>query len=89
LFQDAVKKKSFFFDSPKEIHQGDVEAAFKNADHVIEGEARMSGQEHFYLETNCTIAVPKGEDDEIELFCSTQNPSETQVSIAQFNLFSM
>jgi xanthine dehydrogenase molybdopterin-binding subunit B len=47
----------------------------------------MSGQEHFYLETHCTIAVPKGEDDEMELFCSTQNPTETQVEIAHFSCF--
>ncbi|PNF38422.1 Xanthine dehydrogenase, partial [Cryptotermes secundus] len=76
--EDAIKKKSFFFNSPKEIYQGDIEAAFRSANHVLDGEARMSGQEHFYLETHCTIAVPKGEDDEMELFCSTQNPSETQ-----------
>ena len=36
-------------------------------------------QEHFYLETQVTIAVPKGEDGEMELFVSTQNPSYTQV----------
>jgi len=56
-----------------------VEAAFKSADHIVTGEVRMGGQEHFYLETNCAIAVPKGEDDEMEIFCSTQNPTETQV----------
>lgn len=36
-------------------------------------------QEHFYLETQATIAVPKGEDGEMELFVSTQNPAFTQV----------
>ena len=36
-------------------------------------------QEHFYLETQATIAVPKGEDSEMELFVSTQNPTYTQV----------
>jgi len=36
-------------------------------------------QEHFYLETQVTIAVPKGEDGEMELFVSTQNPTFTQV----------
>ena len=36
-------------------------------------------QEHFYLETQATIAVPKGEDGEMELFVSTQNPTLTQV----------
>ena len=36
-------------------------------------------QEHFYLETQVTIAVPKGEDGEMELYVSTQNPTRTQV----------
>ena len=36
-------------------------------------------QEHFYLETQVTIVVPKGEDGEMELFVSTQNPTFTQV----------
>ena len=39
----------------------------------------MGGQEHFYLETNACLAVPKGEDGEMELFVSTQNANETQV----------
>lgn len=39
----------------------------------------IGGQEHFYLETNCTIAVPRGEDGEMELFVSTQSASKTQV----------
>jgi hypothetical protein len=49
------------------------------ADHVMEGEVNMGGQEHFYLETHAVLAVPKGEDDEIELFVSTQIPTMTQV----------
>lgn len=81
--EDAIQKKSFFPGCPKEICRGDVEAALKNADHIVTGEARMGGQEHFYLETHCTIAVPKGEDDEMEIFCSTQNPTETQRVIAE------
>lgn len=43
------------------------------------GEMYLGGQEHFYLETHCTLAVPKGEDGEMELFVSTQNPMKTQV----------
>ena len=46
---------------------------------MIEGEVHIGGQEHFYLETNATLAVPKNEDGEMELFVSTQNPTETQV----------
>uniref|UniRef100_A0A673BUX2 xanthine dehydrogenase n=1 Tax=Sphaeramia orbicularis TaxID=375764 RepID=A0A673BUX2_9TELE len=36
------------------------------------GDMHMGGQEHFYLETNVTLAVPK-EDGEMELFVSTQS----------------
>ena len=61
---------------------GDVEAGFKQADHVIEGEAHMGGQEHFYLEDHATLACPLGEDGEMELFVSTQNPTETQVMVS-------
>lgn len=49
------------------------------ADDIVEGEISMGGQEHFYLETHASLAVPRGEDGEMELFVSTQNPTETQV----------
>lgn len=41
----------------------------------------MGGQEHFYLETNVTLAVPREEDGEMELFISSQSPSDSQVTI--------
>lgn len=59
------------------IKNGDVETAFKSADHVFSGVARMGGQEHFYLETNACVAIPKPEDGEMEVWASTQNPTET------------
>uniref|UniRef100_A0AAY4DHY6 FAD-binding PCMH-type domain-containing protein n=1 Tax=Denticeps clupeoides TaxID=299321 RepID=A0AAY4DHY6_9TELE len=46
-------------------------------------EIHIGGQEHFYLETNCTVAVPKGEDGEMELFVSTQTASKTQALVAK------
>ncbi|KAK6400373.1 hypothetical protein LTR95_019313, partial [Oleoguttula sp. CCFEE 5521] len=39
--------------------------------------------EHFYLETNAAVAIPKPEDGEMEIWSSTQNPSETQAYVAQ------
>lgn len=59
--------------------KGRTEEAIKTAELVRSGELHMGGQEHFYLETHCTLAVPKGEDNEIEVFCSTQHASEVQV----------
>ena len=43
----------------------------------------MSGQEHFYLETHAVLVVPKGEDEEIDIVCSTQNPSEVQEVVSK------
>lgn len=45
----------------------------------------IGGQEHFYLETNVTLAVPRGEDGEMELFVSTQSAAKTQVTILTTN----
>lgn len=55
--------------------------AFAEASHILEGEVHIGGQDHFYLETHATIAVPR-EEDELEIFCSTQHPSEVQKLIA-------
>ncbi|ORX63815.1 putative xanthine dehydrogenase HxA [Basidiobolus meristosporus CBS 931.73] len=79
--EEAIEKESFV-PAPREIIRGDVDEAFKNCDHVFEGETKIGGQEHFYLETNACIVVPK-EGDEIEIFSSTQNPTETQHVVAK------
>jgi len=73
--------KSFFPGFPKRIIKGDVDKAFAEAVHILEGEVRIGGQEHFYLETNATIVVPR-EENELEVFCSTQHPTEIQKLIA-------
>uniref|UniRef100_A0A8C3L491 Xanthine dehydrogenase/oxidase n=1 Tax=Chrysolophus pictus TaxID=9089 RepID=A0A8C3L491_CHRPC len=75
--QVTIEKQSFI--KPiKRIKKGDVKKGFEESDHVLEGEMYIGGQEHFYLETHCTLAVPKGEDGEMELFVSTQNLMKTQ-----------
>ena len=74
--EEAIEKESFH-NMYREIKNGDTEEAFKNSDYVFTGTARMGGQEHFYLETNACLVVPKPEDGEMEIFCSTQNANET------------
>jgi len=61
----------------------DIDEALARCDNVIQGSARMGGQEHFYLETNACIVLPKLEDGEMEIFSSTQNLTETQEYVAQ------
>jgi xanthine dehydrogenase/oxidase len=74
--EEAIEAESFY-GHYRFIKCGDTEEAFKNADHVFEGISRMGGQEHFYLETNACLAIPKPEDGEMEIWSGTQNPTET------------
>jgi len=74
--EEAIVKESYFTHF-RYIKKGGTEGAFAKADHVFSGVARMGGQEHFYLETQACVVVPKPEDGEIEVYSSTQNPSET------------
>ncbi|KAL1381978.1 xanthine dehydrogenase/oxidase [Phyllosticta capitalensis] len=80
--EEAIEAQSFM-DHYRYIKKGDTEEAFKNCDHVFEGVARMGGQEHFYLETHACVVIPKHEDGEMEVWSSTQNPTETQSYVAQ------
>lgn len=52
---------------------GDVEKAFDSGecDHIIEGEVKMGGQEHFYLEPQGSVIIPL-ENDEMVVISSTQ-----------------
>ena len=74
--EEAIAKESYF-PHYRYINKGDVENAFEKSDHVFSGIVRMGGQEHFYLETQACVVVPKPEDGEMEVYSSTQNPTET------------
>ncbi|CAK6983920.1 xanthine dehydrogenase/oxidase [Scomber scombrus] len=80
--QEAIAAQSFY-QPIRTIQRGDLEAGFKQADHILEGEMHIGGQEHFYLETNVSLAVPRGEDGEMELFVSTQSAAKTQSLVAK------
>ncbi|OWK10790.1 XDH [Cervus elaphus hippelaphus] len=80
--EDAIKNNSFY-GSELKIEKGDLKKGFSEADNVVSGELYIGGQEHFYMETHCTIAVPKGEAGEMELFVSTQNATKTQSFVAK------
>ena len=74
--EEAISKESFF-PHFRYINKGNAKGAFEEADHVFSGVVRMGGQEHFYLETQACVVVPKPEDGEMEVYSSTQNPTET------------
>lgn len=78
--EDAIAHNSYF-GPPKKMERGDYRKAFAESDFVVEGECRMGGQEHFYLETHAALAIPR-DADELEVFCSSQHPSEIQKLVA-------
>jgi xanthine dehydrogenase large subunit len=77
---DAIAADSFQGARPT-AERGDAEAALARAPHVFEGVTEMAGQEHFYLETQASLAEV---DDGGQVFVqsSTQHPSETQEIVA-------
>jgi xanthine dehydrogenase large subunit len=78
--EEAWEKGAFTYDPPKMVF-GDAEAAMKTAAHVIEGEVRCGGQDHFYLETHIALAVPN-EDRDLTVYSSTQHPTEVQHGVS-------
>lgn len=80
--EEAIEKNSLF-NFFREIKKGDTEQGFKNSDYTFTGMARMGGQEHFYLETNACVAIPKPEDGEMEIWSSSQNCNESQAYAAR------
>uniref|UniRef100_A0A1B6CHR7 xanthine dehydrogenase n=1 Tax=Clastoptera arizonana TaxID=38151 RepID=A0A1B6CHR7_9HEMI len=75
--EDAIKEKSFM--GEKSIVNPKTEEALRNSKHTVSGEVRIGGQEHFYLETHAAVARPKYEDNELEITCSSQHPTEVQM----------
>lgn len=62
---------------------GDVDAAFSDPDLIVtEGEFRLGGQEHFYIEPHGHLVIP-GEEDKIIVHAMTQCPETCQTSIAR------
>ena len=56
-----------------------MEEGFKASVHVIDGELYLGSQEHFYMETSCSLADYKSDDGEIHVYSSTQYPAGIQV----------
>ncbi|EGW11978.1 Aldehyde oxidase [Cricetulus griseus] len=79
--EEAIQNKSFY-GSERKLECGNVDEAFKKVDQILEGEIHIGGQEHFYMETQSMLVVPKGEDGEIDVYVSTQFPRYIQEVVA-------
>jgi xanthine dehydrogenase large subunit len=79
--QDAIATENFHT-KPQRCQRGDVATGFAAADLVIQGEVEMNGQDHFYLETHTSWAIPDMEGNYL-VYSSTQHPTETQVIVGR------
>ncbi len=61
--------------------RGEPDAALAKSPLRLSGEVRCGGQDHFYLEGQIALAIP-GEDRDMQLYSSTQHPTEVQHGVA-------
>ncbi|NCC73839.1 MAG: xanthine dehydrogenase molybdopterin binding subunit [Sphingobacteriia bacterium] len=79
---EKAMEADFRLSETRKIQTGDPEKVFRTAQNVISGKLKTGAQEHWYLETQSCLSVP-GENDEMQVFSSTQHPSETQAIVAE------
>ena len=84
--EQAIAAGSYFDFAKETIERGDVDDIFRQESNTdtggklvtVSGTFRNGGQEHFYLETNATLAVPSESATNLTIYASTQAPTKTQ-----------
>jgi xanthine dehydrogenase large subunit len=79
---DEAIKNGDMIGTPRIIKRGDVLKGLEQSTHRLTGTLETGAQEHWYLETQSCLCIP-GENDEMNVFSSTQHPSETQAIVAE------
>jgi xanthine dehydrogenase/oxidase len=86
---DAIEANSFYESTRHVIERGDLSILEKLSDGSdgvkkvgdivkVSGSFSSGAQEHFYLETNTTLAIPSESDTNLTIYCSTQAVAKTQ-----------
>jgi xanthine dehydrogenase large subunit len=79
--EEALRRSSFVV--PTEVmRRGHSAAALGRAPHRLRGLLAIGGQDHFYLEGQVALAIPR-EGGELLIHSSTQHPSEVQHLVAK------
>jgi xanthine dehydrogenase large subunit len=78
---DAAKAAESFIGARRKIERGHPVKAMAAAPRRLSGKIVIRGAEHFYLESQASIAYPM-EDDQLEIHTSSQHPTETQHVVA-------
>ncbi len=72
-----AKEKEQYIMPPRTFRMGDTQATWSKCAHVFEGIAISGGQEHLYLETQGSYAIPQ-ENGNIKIYSSTQGLTAVQ-----------
>ena len=73
---------AYYVRPPHRMQWGDAGAVLNKASRRFQGELRVGGQEHFYLEGQVSLAIPEEEGGMI-IYTSSQNPTEAQKLAAE------
>jgi xanthine dehydrogenase large subunit len=79
--REAYKKGKLIM-PPRIFSFGNVDTIWDKCDVVVEGQVETGGQEHLYLETQGSVAIPE-EGGKIKLISSTQSPTAVQRTAAR------
>jgi xanthine dehydrogenase large subunit len=79
--KESLKKNNLLF-KPRIIKKGNPAQKILKSKNKIRGNFTTGSQEHFYLEGQVALVIPK-EDNNFLVYSSTQHPSETQQIIAK------
>ncbi len=71
-------EKGLLIKPPQIFSNGDIDTAWINCDLIVEGKVESGGQEHLYLETQASYAVPT--ESGIKIYSSTQSPTVVQIT---------
>jgi xanthine dehydrogenase large subunit len=78
---EQALEQQLYVDAPHTHRRGDADEAMAAAPRRIQGRLHIGGQEHFYLETQVAMVIP-AEQGAVQVFSSTQHPTEVQKLVA-------
>lgn len=77
-----AKEKGELIIPPRTFQLGDIDSAWPQCEHIIEGRTETNGQEHLYIETQGAYSLPL-ENGGIRIYSSTQGPTAVQRTTAR------
>jgi xanthine dehydrogenase large subunit len=81
LDANTALARGFLVLPTRRLARGNADAAIAGSPRRLTGTLSTGAQEHFYLEGQVAAAIP-GEDRTMQVWCSTQHPSEVQRLVA-------